>query len=51
MVKNIYEVNQHWRGNYPMKWYPYKLIYIKTLTIISQILFFLKHDIQLQIPY
>ena len=32
MIKNIYEINQHWTGNYPMKCFLNKLIYIKTLS-------------------
>ena len=48
-IKNIYEINQHWAGNYPRKCCPNKLIYIKALcfvlTIICRILFFLKRDI------
>ena len=29
MTKNMYEINQHWTENYPMKCFPKRLIYIK----------------------
>ena len=32
MIKNIYEINQHWTGNYTMKCGPNKLIYIRALS-------------------
>ena len=30
MTKNIYEINQHWTGNYPLKCFSKRLIYVKT---------------------
>ena len=29
MIKNIFEINQHLTGNYSMKCFPRKLIYVK----------------------
>ena len=36
MIKNIYKINQHWIGNYPIKCCPKRLIYIKTFFCTMQ---------------